>query len=311
MRELQPLLENHGLLLLFLNVLCEQAGLPIPAYPALIVAGALAMQGVGAPLGVVLLVVVLACLLADVAWYLAGRRYGGFLLRSICKVSLSQDSCIRQSQNMYLRVGPRALLMSKFLPGASALSTTLAGMTRTHLRRFLAYDAAGSALWAGSALLLGVIFSDAVDHLLALLSDYAAIGAPLIAGAFAAFIAWKLWQRQRLLSRSRRIPRISVEELENLREQGQLPVILDVRAHHEDEPSGIPGAIPVELNVSLKDLPGDLRDASIVIYCACPHELSAAMLAQRLNASGFTRTWALAGGLDAWRKAYGQVVANA
>ncbi|MBF3108332.1 hypothetical protein HKT34_33260, partial [Pseudomonas aeruginosa] len=56
MRELQPLLENHGLLLLFLNVLCEQAGLPIPAYPALIVAGALAMQGVGAPLGVVLLV---------------------------------------------------------------------------------------------------------------------------------------------------------------------------------------------------------------------------------------------------------------
>ncbi len=255
MRELQPLLENHGLLLLFLNVLCEQAGLPIPAYPALIVAGALAMQGVGAPLGVVLLVVVLACLLADVAWYLAGRRYGGFLLRSICKVSLSQDSCIRQSQNMYLRVGPRALLMSKFLPGASALSTTLAGMTRTHLRRFLAYDAAGSALWAGSALLLGVIFSDAVDHLLALLSDYAAIGALLIAGAFAAFIAWKLWQRQRLLSRSRRIPRISVEELENLREQGQLPVILDVRAHHEDEPSGIPGAIPVELNVSLKDLP--------------------------------------------------------
>ena len=213
MRELQPLLENHGLLLLFLNVLCEQAGLPIPAYPALIVAGALAMQGVGAPLGVVLLVVVLACLLADVAWYLAGRRYGGFLLRSICKVSLSQDSCIRQSQNMYLRVGPRALLMSKFLPGASALSTTLAGMTRTHLRRFLAYDAAGSALWAGSALLLGVIFSDAVDHLLALLSDYAAIGALLIAGAFAAFIAWKLWQRQRLLSRSRRIPRISVEAI--------------------------------------------------------------------------------------------------
>ncbi len=84
MRELQPLLENHGLLLLFLNVLCEQAGLPIPAYPALIVAGALAMQGVGAPLGVVLLVVVLACLLADIAWYLAGRRYGGFLLRSRC-----------------------------------------------------------------------------------------------------------------------------------------------------------------------------------------------------------------------------------
>ncbi|MEE7594091.1 hypothetical protein V3R04_26715, partial [Escherichia coli] len=62
------------------------------------VAGALAMQGVGAPLGVVLLVVVLACLLADVAWYLAGRRYGGFLLRNICKFSLSQDRCIRQSQ---------------------------------------------------------------------------------------------------------------------------------------------------------------------------------------------------------------------
>lgn len=300
MHELQPLIERHGLLLLFFNVLLEQLGLPIPAYPALIVAGALALQGSGVPLGEALAVAVLACLIADCAWYLAGRHYGGFLLKSICRISLSQDSCIRQSQGLYLRIGPRALLMSKFLPGASALSTTMAGMTRTAWRRFVGYDVAGAALWAGSALLLGGIFSETVDQLLGLLQEYAILGVMLLAGAFALFIAWRLWRRYNLLRRTARIPRISVDELRERLNQERVPLILDVRA--EAGGDGIPGAIAFGLDSPLDALKDDLADTDVVIYCACPHELSAAMLAERLRASGHQRTWALSGGLDAWRE---------
>ncbi|KAF1069705.1 MAG: Protein DedA [Pseudomonas citronellolis] len=301
MHELQPLLERYGPALLFLNVLLEQLGLPIPAYPALIVAGALALHGGGLPLGVALLVAVCACLLADLAWYLAGRRYGGFLLRSICKVSLSQDSCIRQSQGLYLRIGPRALLLCKFLPGAGALSTSLAGMTGTRAKAFLLYDLAGSALWAGSALLLGAIFSDTVDQVLGLLQRYASVGLMAILGVFAAFILWRLWRRFSLLRRTARIPRMSVEALRERLATGATPLILDVRAEADD--SGIPGARNVRLDTPLDSLGDALGENDVVIYCACPRELSAAMLAERLRRAGFTRTWALAGGLDAWNAA--------
>lgn len=299
MHELQPLIQQHGLTLLFLNVLLEQLGLPIPAYPALIVAGALALQGSGVPLGEALAVAVVACLIADLIWYCAGRRYGGFMLRSVCKVSLSPDSCIRQSQSLYLRIGPRALLISRFLPGASALTTTMAGMTGTRLHRFLGYDCAGAALWAGSALLLGSIFSDAVDRLLGWMTEYASIGVMALLGAFALFIAWKFWQRANLLRRTSRIPRISVDELRARLDAGQSPLILDVRAQFDDE--AIPGSIPFGLDAPLDELRERLGDRDVVIYCACPRELSAAMLAERLNAVGHARTWALSGGLDAWR----------
>lgn len=298
MHELQPLIQQHGLSLLFINVLLEQLGLPIPAYPALIVAGALALQGSGVPLGEALAVAVIACLIADCIWYFAGRHYGGFMLRSVCKVSLSPDSCIRQSQSLYLRIGPRALLISRFLPGASALTTTMAGMTGTRLPRFLGYDCAGAALWAGSALMIGSIFSDAVDYVLGWLSQYASLGAALLFGAFALFIAWKLWQRYSLLRRTSRIPRISVDELRARLNAEQPPLILDVRAQFDSE--AIPGSIPFGLDAPLDQLSGSLEGKDVVIYCACPHELSAAMLAERLQASGHPRAWALSGGLDAW-----------
>ena len=298
MHELQPLIQQHGLTLLFLNVLLEQLGLPIPAYPALIVAGALALQGSGVPLGEALAVAVIACLIADLVWYCAGRRYGGFMLRSVCKVSLSPDSCIRQSQSLYLRIGPRALLISRFLPGASALTTTMAGMTGTRLHRFLGYDCAGAALWAGSALMLGSIFSNAVERLLGWLSQYASLGGAVLLGAFALFIAWKLWQRFSLLKRTARVPRISVDELRARLGADQPPLILDVRAQFDGE--AIPGSIPFGLDAPLDELRDSLGDRDVVIYCACPRELSAAMLAQRLNAAGHGRTWALSGGLDAW-----------
>lgn len=121
MNELQQLNESHGLLLVFVNVLLEQIGLPVPAYPTLIVTGALAMQSKPL-LGAGVLVAMFACLIADGLWYWAGKRYGGVLLKSICKISLSQDTCIRQGLNVYDRVGPRAMLLSKFLPGAGAWS---------------------------------------------------------------------------------------------------------------------------------------------------------------------------------------------
>lgn len=310
MHDLQGLLDGHGLTLVFLSVLAEQAGLPVPAYPMLFVAGALSMQPDGPPIGAVLLAVIAACLIADTAWYFAGKRLGQPMLRTICRVSISPDSCIRQTQSLYLRVGPRSLIFAKLLPGAGALSTAMAGMTSTPLHKFLFYDALGALVWAGGALVAGVVFSDFVDSILAAFSTYGPICVAIVVGGFALFIAYRFWQRFRLLRRAGRIPRMTVMELESRRASGTLPLVVDVRAYGDTPIDRIPGALVMDLKGPLEVLGEYPPTDDIVIYCACPHEYSAAVLAERLRTAGYKNTWALAGGYDEWKKLQGALAAK-
>ncbi|MDQ8030375.1 DedA family protein/thiosulfate sulfurtransferase GlpE [Bordetella genomosp. 1] len=314
MQDILTLLQQYGGWLVFFNVLVEQAGLPVPAYPMLIAAGAVA-GGAGGWIAA-WLAAALACLLADSAWYLAGRRYGARLLGLVCKVSLSQDSCIRQTQGLYLRVGPRILLISKFLPGAGALGTVMAGLTGTPYRRFVLYDLAGALIWSGSALLVGALFSSIVSDILDGLDRYGALGLGVIAAALALYLGWKALRRWVLLRTLRVIPRLSVEDLLQWRADGRTPVIIDVRPEAAgDSIARIPGAIALDVRAPLKGLAfpegADPGDTPIVVYCACPNEISAARLATRLRAAGYTRIWALRGGYDAWASLAAQASADA
>lgn len=297
MQDIQLLLEQYGGWLVFANVLVEQAGLPVPAYPMLIAAGAL---GGAAGWLVPWLAATVACLLADSLWYVAGRRYGSRLLGVICKMSLSQDSCIRQTQRLYLRIGVRALLVCKFLPGAGALSTVMAGLTGTAYRRFLLYDLVGAMIWAGSALLLGGLFHSVVNDVIEILGTYGAMGLGVLAAVLALYILTRFLRRRILLRSLRIIPRVSVDELMQWRQNGRNPLVFDVRPEAQRDAAGIPGAIAVDLKAPLPALDAHALDSDIVVYCACPNEVSAALLASRLRAAGYPKTWALRGGFEAW-----------
>lgn len=297
MQDIQLLLEQYGGWLVFANVLVEQAGLPVPAYPMLIAAGAL---GGAAGWLVPWLVATVACLLADSLWYVAGRRYGSRLLGVICKMSLSQDSCIRQTQRLYLRIGVRALLVCKFLPGAGALSTVMAGLTGTAYRRFLLYDLVGAMIWAGSALLLGGLFHSVVNDVIEILGTYGGMGLGVLAAVLALYILTRFLRRRILLRSLRIIPRVSVDELMQWRQSGRNPLVFDVRPEAQRDAARIPGAIAVDLKAPLPALDAHALDSDIVVYCACPNEVSAALLASRLRAAGYPKTWALRGGFEAW-----------
>ena len=297
MDDLQTLLVQFGAPLVFLNVLLEQAGLPIPAYPLLIVAGALAAQG-QLSWTLVLLATVAASLLADTVWYLAGRRHGYRLLSLICRISLSQDSCIRQSQTRYQQIGTRVLLVAKFLPGAGALSTVLAGLTRAPYRQFAFYDVAGTLIWAGSAVLLGAIFHPIVATIIQAIDEYGWVGFAFLASLLALYVLYRLVQRVRITRFLRAIPRLPVDQLAEWNESGRRHVVLDVRAAPAPDP--LPGSIPVDLKTPLASLDLGAEDTDIVVYCSCPNEISAALLAMKLRAAGYKHTWALLGGHDAW-----------
>ena len=302
MQHLIALITEYGLLFVFVNVLAAQAGLPLPAVPTLVLTGAL--LGVGHySAGSLILVAVAAALIADSGWYFAGTRIGRPVLRVLCRISLSPDTCVRQTETIYSRFGAPSLMVAKFIPGFAAVATALSGALRTPYLTFLLFDAIGAALWAGVAIGVGSLFSNTVETLLNTLARLGEVGIALIVVALLVFIALKWWDRRRFYNELR-MARITVAELAQMLDEGTAPMILDVRTPEARALDGwIPGAIQVDEKTIAIHIPDDQSEREVIVYCACPNEASAARIAKMLKTRGFTRVRPLAGGIEDWVKA--------
>jgi membrane protein DedA with SNARE-associated domain/rhodanese-related sulfurtransferase len=298
--QLAVLIAQYGLLIVGANVLLDQIGLPVPAYPTLIVAGAIAAGG-NLSLGPLFVWSVIACLVPDCGWYLVGQIYGIRVLKTLCRISLEPDSCVSQTQTRFEKWGIKSLVIAKFVPGLAIIAPPLAGAMRIGWTRFIALSSAGAALWAGSGLAVGMLFKSQIDGLMLHLGRIGSIAGWTIAGLLAAYVAFKWWERARFF-RTLRMARISVADLYDLMQAGAAPVIIDVRSPTARalEPRWIPSAIHVPLPNVGEHIGGLPRDRDIILYCACPNEASAARVAKILVNHGFQKVRPLHGGLDAW-----------
>src|SRR6266704_1325606 len=164
------LIAQYGLAFVFANVLLEQIGLPIPAAPTLIVAGALAAEGelsAWAIFGVAFV----ACSIGDALWYVAGRRYGRRVMKLLCRVSLSPDFCVRQTEVRFERWGRLTLVLSKFIPGLSTIAPPLAGAMRLGWPSFLLLNSLGVVIWSGIAIAAGMAFHARINEFILRLED--------------------------------------------------------------------------------------------------------------------------------------------
>ncbi|KZC17653.1 sulfurtransferase [Rhodanobacter sp. FW510-R12] len=299
-QQIIALIAEFGVLLVFLNVLLTQLGAPLPAVPTLVVAGALAADGQLAAAGV-LAVALVACLFGDLAWYAAGRRYGGSVMRLLCRISLSPDSCVQRSELQFQRWRAGVLLVAKFVPGLATVAPPLVGAMGLRLPVFLLFDGIGSLLWAGLAVALGYAFAAQIDDLLAAIADAGTIALELLGALLALYVLARWWQRRRLL-RTLRMARITVDELYRAIEDGRAPVVVDVRpaGSRQLDTRVVPGALLVDdrgIDHALRGIP---LDRELVVYCNCPNEVSAARVAKTLMAQGYRRVRPLLGGLEAW-----------
>ena len=300
MAALTAWLEHIGVPGVFVLVLVEQVGLPLPTYPVLIVAGAWSARGGAAPAEIAAAAVV-ACLLADLAWYASGRRFGSRVLRAMCRLSLEPDSCVSDTENLFSRFGTRVLVIAKFIPGLGAVSTAMSGVVSARLSHFLMYDTVGATLWAGSAVALGWMFHDAVDDVFTELGALGRIGGLLILVILVIFLALKFWRRHQFF-RELRMSRITVQELNRLRVDGAQLLVVDARPSASRERDGvIPGAIAFE--ILLQEGDKSRRGGEVVVYCACPNEATAARIAHKLISMGFHPVRPLLGGIHAWQDA--------
>src|SRR5262249_45522386 len=112
------MLVRYGYWVVFGSVLGEQIGLPIPAIPVRLAAGAVIASAQLHPL-FVLLAAGIASLIADMVWYSIGRARGARVLGWLCRIALEPDSCVRKTGRMFEAHGARSLLVAKFVPGYS------------------------------------------------------------------------------------------------------------------------------------------------------------------------------------------------
>jgi membrane protein DedA with SNARE-associated domain len=256
---------HHGYLVIFVWILAEQAALPIPSLPLLVVCGALARTG-ELKLSSVVIYAFAACLIADSVWFQLGKRYSGKALKFICKMSIEPDSCVRQTENAFVKYGLRSLLLSKFIPGLNVVAAPLAGGSGANLGRFLLFDSLGAMIWIASYVFAGYIFSDqlelAVNYAVRMGSGFFVI----VILALAAWIGWKILQRQRFI-KSINVARISAEELHFLFSVGADVTMVDVRSNIVRDIDLIPGA----LRIPTEDLPARHQeiphDREIVLFC--------------------------------------------
>src|SRR6266700_1230859 len=309
MQQVASDIERYGLLVVFLNVLLAEGGLPLPAFPILITTAALVAQS-RHQIPQIILAGVSGSLIADLAWYWSGQRHGRRVLGLLCKMSLSPDFCVRQTETVFLKVGPYSLLFAKFFPGLSTISVAMAGVTRMPLPTFLLLNGIGAFLFVSAAVAIGLIFQDAITDILLMLADIGKLGILIVVAVLGLYLLARWWRRRAFI-RQLRVDRITVDELRGLISEGHEPLILDVRPKEIRLQEGIiPGALPAH--------PGDIdhlvmtlsHDLEIVVYCACPNEASAALAAKHLKQAGFKNIRPLLGGIDAWVQA-GQPVARA
>jgi membrane protein DedA with SNARE-associated domain/rhodanese-related sulfurtransferase len=286
----------------FLWVLTEQLGIPVPSTPLLLTAGTLTGTH-ELHLPFVILSALAGSLIADSIWYLFGKKYGGTVVRLVCKLSFESTACVRKTELYFTKRGPASLLLAKFIPGLGTVAAPIAGQIGMGYGKFLLFDTGGILLWSASLTLAGRFFGDLLNrhpHALSVGGHFFGLIFVLL---FLGFLAYRVLQRRAFL-RSVRMARIEAPELKQMMDDGQKLFIVDLR-HPLDylpDPRTLPGALsltPDKLQEQVDQIP---RDQEIVLFCTCPSEATAARTALTLRRMGINRVRPLRGGYDEWKR---------
>ena len=284
-----------------LAVACvDQFGAPIPAIAILLAAGAVAGQGDLSFAGV-LAAATLGTVVGDVVLYQGGRWRGGPVIRGLCSFSLAPDTCVRKTEASFERLGWKALVIAKFVPGLAFLAAPVAGVLRMPWATFLLFDLIGALLYNVVVIGLGFALHDQLDRVVGWFRSLGAAAIPVVVGAILLFWGWRIYEKRRIL-RLLRSRKLTPEELNARLMLSDPPRIIDLRTAIAFEVTRqiLPGAIrldPEQLEQRHASIP---RDCDVVLYCTCPNEATSARVAAALKKYGVERVFPLEGGLDAW-----------
>lgn len=260
---------HHGYLLVFLIVLGEACGLPVPAALALVAAGAAcAAHVLRAPIAIS--VGLLAMMLGDILLFVAGRYTGWALLSVLCRVSMNPETCILRSAESFYKHGKVTLLFAKFIPGVNSMAPPLAGSMKMKLGQFLRLDFLGAVFYVFAYGAVGYIFRDFVVKITRGIQGASRGLTELLMAGLIVYIIYRIVNYRRYKVTDV-VPRIAVEELaRRMLTNGRSDLLLvDVRSHgyYDSGAARIAGSIRLEPNQLSKEIESLPRDKDIFVYC--------------------------------------------
>jgi membrane protein DedA with SNARE-associated domain len=196
MNDITQFLTGFGGLAVFVAVFADQVGLPIPAPPLLLAAGAMSAGGHLNPV-LAAGMTAAATLLADLLWFHLGRKSSGRALHLLSRWSFSRNISSAHAGAILARYGLLALAIAKFLPGA--VMPSLAGALGMSTRRFLLFDGLAALFYGGSYISAGFLFHNQIEQVMVWFDRVGhgviGLGSALLIG----YVAYKyvLWRRTR------------------------------------------------------------------------------------------------------------------
>jgi membrane protein DedA with SNARE-associated domain len=143
----EHLVEVFGYPLLFLVVMGESSGLPIPGETGLIAAGVLASAG-KLEIGLVIPIAAAAAIVGDNIGYVIGRKGGRWILERPGRFYTQRQQVLLMGEPFFERHGPKAVFFGRFVLGLRVWASWLAGATEMPWRSFVLWNALGGIVWA-------------------------------------------------------------------------------------------------------------------------------------------------------------------
>lgn len=259
---------QHGYAFVFLIVLAEACGFPVPAALALIAAGAASAAHI-LGLATAFAVALAAMMLGDVLLFFLGRYSGWGLLAVLCRLSLNPETCILHSAESFYKHGKVTLLFAKFIPGVNTMAPPLAGSMKMRSAQFLQLDFAGATLYLLTYMGVGYAFRGLVARIIRGLASASHTAAELVLLALIGFAVYRIVKYRQFKSNDV-VPRIGVTELARRLLDGKDDVlIVDVRSHgyYDSGANRIAGSVRLEPNRLAEELQALPRDKDIFVYC--------------------------------------------
>jgi membrane protein DedA with SNARE-associated domain len=184
---------EHGLILLFVLVAMESAGVPLPGETALIAGGVLASQG-HYPIVAVIAVAALAAIVGDNVGYWIGRKGGRALLRRTPIVRGYFERALPPSERFFRKHGAKTVFFGRFIAILRVTAAWIAGISHMPWWRFLVWNAAGGIVWAILVGTVAYVFGNAVAEAI---SRYGVIAAVVVViGGVLLLIGVRVWHRR-------------------------------------------------------------------------------------------------------------------
>jgi membrane protein DedA with SNARE-associated domain len=193
MSQMTQFLISHGGPCLFLIVLADQSGIPFPAVPWLLAAGALAAGGKLSFFAAICWAA-LGSLVGDMIWFYLGQRGKTHIFRVFPDLEFRKRTLPRKLHTRLILRGVRVLTTAKFLPFGTVVPLR-AGALEVGSLRFLLIDAFSSVVYAAVYVVSGFIFHSQLEQAVAFVRKLGLVTLPLLVAAVAVYLGCVVFKR--------------------------------------------------------------------------------------------------------------------